>query len=152
MEIKIELSEKVKTTKIIIQAKQMNKEVEAIYESLSHVLATPSQIVFYKKNEEFYFPLNDILFFETSDNEVYAHTYNDAFEVKFRLYELESLLPHQFIRISKSSILNINHIYSIQRNLASASLVQFQSSKKQVYVSRMYFAALRERLKERGQS
>jgi len=39
---------------------------------------------------------------------------------------------------------------TINRNLASASLIQFYKSHKQVYVSRRYYKNLSERLTERS--
>ncbi|MCL2487401.1 MAG: LytTR family transcriptional regulator, partial [Oscillospiraceae bacterium] len=65
---------------------------------------------------------------------------------KQRLYELEELLPPHFVRISKSAIANTRHIFSINRNLAASSLVQFNRSHKQAYVSRKYYPALRQKL------
>ena len=44
--------------------------------------------------------------FETEEKVVYAHTKDDMFQVKYRLYELEEILPGYFMRISKSTILN----------------------------------------------
>jgi DNA-binding LytR/AlgR family response regulator len=38
-----------------------------------------------------------------------------AFEVKARLYELEAALPGYFVRVSRSAIASILHIYSIRR-------------------------------------
>lgn len=51
-------------------------------------------------------------------------------------HELEEMLPGVFMRVSKSAILNVDRIFSIERKLSSASVVQFQNSYKQVYASR----------------
>ncbi|MCL1808672.1 MAG: LytTR family transcriptional regulator [Clostridiales bacterium] len=91
-----------------------------------------------------------MLFFETSGENVYAHTAGDSFRIKFRLYELVEMLPGHFVRAAKSTIINIRHILSIDRNLASASLVQFHGSHKKVYVSRLYYQTLKCRLGERS--
>lgn len=53
------------------------------------------------------------------------------------------------MRVSKSTILNINHIYSITRNLTSSSIVEFQNTHKQVYVSRHYYKPLKFKLLEK---
>lgn len=80
---------------------------------------------------------------------IYAHTLNEVYQVKYKLYELEEILPQNFIRISKSTILNINHIYSITRNITSASLVEFKNTHKKVYVSRGYYKVLKLKLLEK---
>lgn len=105
--------------------------------------------IFYKNDIKYYLNLNDILFFETSENSVEAHTEKEVYKIKYRLYELEEILLNNFVRVSKSTILNVNQIYSINRNLTSSSLVQFYKSYKQVYVSRNYNKILKQRLEER---
>jgi len=82
---------------------------------------------------------SDILFFETNGNSIDSHTENDAFQVKHKLYELEEILPSNFVRVSKSTILNINKIYSIDKNIVGVSEVQFYKTHKQVHVSRLYY-------------
>lgn len=100
-------------------------------------------------NVEYYISLAEILFFETEDPNISAHTGDDIYQVKYKLYELEEILPNNFMRISKSTILNINHIYSITRNLTSSSIVEFQNTHKQVYVSRHYYKPLKFKLLEK---
>jgi len=90
------------------------------------------------------------LFFETGHDGVYAHTAADAFKTEFKLYELQEMLPEKFVRVSKSAIVNIVHILSISRNLASSSLIRFQRSHKQIYVSRFYYKDLKHKLNERN--
>ncbi|MDL2325417.1 LytTR family transcriptional regulator, partial [Ruminococcaceae bacterium OttesenSCG-928-A16] len=107
-------------------------------------------LVFYKQNQEFYFPLEEVLFFETEGEQVYAHTVGDAYRIKYRLYELEELLPRNFIRVAKSTIVNTAQVYSVTRNLTASSLVHFNGTHKQIYASRHYYKMLREKLNERN--
>ena len=67
----------------------------------------------------------------------------------YKLYELEEFLPGYFMRVSKSTILNTNHIYSITRSISSSSKVEFQNTHKQVYVSRYYYKPLKIKLLEK---
>ncbi len=53
------------------------------------------------------------------------------------------------MRISKSSIANLDRIYSITRNLTASSIVEFTGSSKRAMVSRIYYKSLIERLRER---
>ncbi len=90
------------------------------------------------------------LFFETEEDAVYGHTEREAYRIKERLYTLEKQLPDSFVRISKSTILNTEKVFSITRNITSSSLVQFTGTHKQVYVSRHYYKNMKERLSERS--
>ena len=73
----------------------------------------------------------------------------DAYKAKYKLYELEETLPRFFMRVSKSTILNTNHIFSIDRNLTASSVVAFTGTHKQVYVSRYYYKPLISKLEEK---
>lgn len=149
MKIKIEVDENTKEDEIILRCKNFDNRFIEIQKALEDILNKKNKIVFYKEEIEYYFSIENIIFFETEKNIINAHTKDDIYNVKYKLYELEDILPSQFVRISKSTILNINHIYSISRNLTSASLVQFKNTYKQVYVSRHYYKILKLKLSER---
>ena len=149
MKIKIDLNDDYKETEITIKCNKIDEEILKLEKTLKSSLHKDKSIIFYKDNKEYYFNLDNILFFETDTNYIYAHTTNDAYMVKKKLYELEEILPDNYIRVSKSTILNINQILSISHNFASSSLVEFNKSHKQVYVSRSYYKYLSVLLKER---
>ena len=86
---------------------------------------------------------------ETDGNAIQVHTRDDIYQTRYKLYELEELLPGQFMRVSKSAIMNTSHVYSITKNLSSSSVVQFRDTHKQVYVSRMYYKPLKCKLEEK---
>ena len=69
-------------------------------------------------------------------------------DAKYKLYELEDLLPNNFIRVSKSAIVNVSHIFSIDRNVTSSSCIKFNGTYKNVYVSRRYYKDLKNKLNE----
>lgn len=150
MKIRIELVPDLQEDEVLIRCGRVDDTVQKIQQYILEQSSLASKITFYKQNQEFYFPLDDILFFETEGENVYAHTVNDAYRIKYRLYELEEILPRYFARAAKSTIVNIMQVYSITRNLTASSLVQFINSHKQVYVSRYYYQELRRRLNERS--
>ena len=150
MNIRIEILPDISEDEIIIRCRQVTGQIQKIQKLLTDESAAVPQLTFLKENKEYYFPLKNIAFFETSENNVYAHTRNDIFRIRLRLYELEELLPRSFVRISKSTIVNVHQILTINRNLASTSLIQFYKSHKQVYVSRRYYKSLSERMSERS--
>ena len=53
----------------------------------------------------------------TFNNIDFYNEYRKIIDVGYTNYELEDILPSNFTRVSKSSIANINHIYSIDKNL-----------------------------------
>lgn len=148
MRIKVEVDENLKETEIQIRCQSLNEEVQRIQQMISNMAGKNEKLIFYKEGKEYYFSLKEIIFFESFENGINAHTRDNVYQTKYRLYELEEILPKNFLRVSKSTILNMDHIYSIDRTLAS-SLVQFEKTHKQVYVSRFYDKVLKKRLEER---
>ena len=149
MKIRIEVDDRIEENEVIVRCNELNDEIKNIQKVLAEILSKNKQIIFYKGNTEYYISLEDILFFETEESGIIAHTINDMYGVKYKLYELEDILPMNFLRVSKSTILNTNHIYSITRNITSSSLVEFKNTHKKVYVSRSYYKVLKLRLLEK---
>lgn len=149
MKIQIEVDSEIVEEEVLIRCRQLNSEVMKIQKMLEQAALKSNQFVFFKGEAEYYLPNEDILFFETDGGMVYAHTADDVFQVKYKLYELEELLPRTFLRISKSAIVNTDKIYSIHRNLTASSLIAFQHTHKEIYVSRSYYKVLKNKLDEK---
>lgn len=148
VKVRIEVDDTVTEDEVVIRCREINGTIQKIQQSVLQETQKVN-LVFYQGNTEYYLPLQTILFFETSQNGIDAHTADNVFQVRSKLYELEDLLPANFIRISKSTIANTDQIYSIDRSLASSSRIQFRQTHKQVYVSRNYYKSLKNRLEER---
>lgn len=145
MRIRIELADDLDETELVIRCADIDEEVRQLQRLLTN-RSSPPPIVFYREDREFYFSLQDVLFFESGDEQVFAHTGKEAYRVKFRLYELEELLPGHFMRVAKSTIVNTRQIFSIARNITSASCVRFRNTHKEIYVSRRYYPQLKEHM------
>ena len=105
------------------------------------------RLIFYKGTGEYYLDLSEILFFETEGNKIYAHTQKDAYEVRLKLYELESILPRYFSRVSKSTIANIRQVLLGGQVLFRNGHHSFYQTHKEVHVSRHYQSLLKENLR-----
>ena len=149
MKIRIEIDENLIEDEVVIHCASINEEVTKVQKAISEVVNASQKLVFYKDVTEYYLELHEILFFETDENGISAHTRKDVYQTKYKLYELEDLLPGFFMRVSKSTILNTRHIYSINRNLTASSVVAFTGTHKQVYVSRYYYKPLISKLEEK---
>ncbi|MBO7334281.1 MAG: LytTR family transcriptional regulator [Lachnospiraceae bacterium] len=146
MKIRVEVEPDLKDTEVVIRCNEVNETVIQLQNLINQAEKEKKRIVFYKDDTEFFIPLSNVLFFETSGEQVWAHTADEEFLVKYKLYELENMLPDMFMRVSKSTILNTAKIYSILRNLTAASKIEFYKSKKTVFVSRFYYKELKNKL------
>ena len=143
MKIKIEIDEALEEDVVLIQCSRLTEEISAVQRAVSEAAGTMQKFVW--QNVRYHYDI----WSNPDENGISAHTRTDAYQIKYRLYELEELLPRFFMRVSKSTILNTNHIYSINRNLTASSVVAFLNTHKQVYVSRYYYKPLISKLEEK---
>ena len=148
MKIRIELTDD-DEQEVVIRTKELNNTVKRIEHAIREITSMQNTFALFKDDTQYYLGLTDILFFETTDGGVCAHTAKDVYETKYKLYELEEILSASFMRVSKSTVLNTGKVYSITRNLTASSLVRFANTHKTVYVSRNYYKALIEKLEEK---
>lgn len=148
MKIKLDISPDYHEKEIIIKASKKDDELQEIVASIKAVESKFNHLNGYIGETVYSLELKDILFFETNDHNVYAHTINNAFLIHYRLYELDENLPDNFLRVSKSSILNVDEIMSFSRSVMG-NLVQFKNTYKQIYVSRRFVKDLKDKLNQR---
>jgi len=97
-----------------------------------------------KKGEDFELVnIQDVLYFEAVDNRTFLYTADEAMEIKQRLYELEEMLSDKdFVRISKSQIVNINKIKSLKPEL-NRTILATMCNGERLSISRRYVQAIK---------
>lgn len=149
MKLRIEMEDNLAEDEIIIRCRAITPEIMQLQTILQKEQSVSSHFIAYRGETEYYLDFRDILFFETEAGHIQVHTQNEVYETDYKLYELERILPTWFLRISKSAIVNCNQIFPVNRNLTAASLIQFQNTHKQIYVSRSYYKVLKSKLEEK---
>lgn len=128
---------------VIIKCRQIDEEILRLK---SHIELFDRKLSAKKENELYFINLSDVLYFESVDNRIYLYTEKDVLEIKQRLYELEYLLSDKdFIRISKSQIVNIQKIASLKPELNRTILATMCNGEK-LSISRKYVKPLRNLL------
>lgn len=76
---------------------------------------TLQKMFFFKDDKEYLFDISDAAYFEANNNKTFARIGNDFYEVRHKLYEIESIGRSKgFVRISKGVVVNINSIRSVE--------------------------------------
>ena len=91
MKIRIEVDENIQDDEVIIRCANLNEDIQNLQSAIKDALSKKNRIIFYKDNTQFYISLDEILFFETEETSISAHTLNNVYEVKYKLYELEAV-------------------------------------------------------------
>lgn len=145
MQVEFKQDKQLKEDQLIIKAKKLTPEIEAALAFLEEKLA--QKITLYQGSDEIILPLTSILFFETSDRHVWAHDREGSYLVKQTLRQLEASLPSDFVRASKSALVNCRQINAVKRSITGCEL-GFTASYKKVFVSRRYYQTLISHLHE----
>ena len=135
------ISEKKEKLLVNIECPAITPEIKKLKD---HILTYEGRIWASRGTGKLQIPLRDILYFESVDNKTFLYTIKQALEIPQRLYELEDSLKDQgFFRCSKSTIVNLNQIQSLQPELNRTILAAMNGGDR-ITVSRRYVKALLE--------
>ena len=142
MNIEIKIDEKIKENKIIVQVNEMTDEISNIIDLLKST--NNEKLKVYLDEELYFIDENDIETVYSSDGKVFVKANDKDYQSKMRLYELENILNKKtFLRISKSEIINISKVKSINTNLIGTIIITFFNGNK-TYSSRRYISKIKE--------
>lgn len=127
-------------TQIIIKCRQLDQKILRLK---SHIELFDNKLSAKKENELFLIHTSDVLYFEAVDHRTFLYTTDDVMEINQRLYELEQILSSKdFVRISKSQIVNINKILSLKPEL-NRTILATMCNNERLSISRKYVKAIR---------
>ena len=136
----IDIMEHAKDLRVTIQCRQVDEQVNRLK---SHIELFDNKSQAKMENEFCFVNAIDVLYFESVDNRIFLYTEDRVMEVKQRLYELELILSDKdFIRISKSQIVNVNKIHTLKPEL-NRTILATMCNGEQLYVSRKYVKSFR---------
>ncbi|HCN74546.1 LytTR family DNA-binding domain-containing protein [Pseudolactococcus plantarum] len=148
MKIKLEMIPKTRTEQIIFQLHELTAEHQELIDRLKTDKLL--EMILHKGDKKYRVLPKHILYFESVDKKTFAYTTDDVFEVREKLYQLEEKLStHQFIRISKSMILNVKQIHVIYPTLSGRFEAELENQER-VKISRNYVPALKRILGMKG--
>ncbi|MCI9137968.1 MAG: LytTR family transcriptional regulator [Lachnospiraceae bacterium] len=103
MKVRIEMDESLEEEESVIRCRKIDETILRLQAAVMEREGSARSITLRQGDTEYYLPLGEILFFETENKIIYAHTRDKMLVTKYKLYELEGILPGSFLRISKSA-------------------------------------------------
>lgn len=125
---------------IIVKCYNINSELLSV---LNKIKTQGNLLIAYIGNEIHRVNPLEIFYIESVDNKTFLYCENKVYEVKQKLYEFEELAMHDFLRISKSTIINLSKIKSLVP-LVSGRLEAVLSNGERVIISRQYVIELKK--------
>ncbi len=97
-------------------------------------------------DETHFIPLGDVLYFEAVDDRTFFYTARETYETPSRLHTVEEkLAATPFVRISRSTVVNLRQVKCMKREKNARLLVTLTNGEALI-VSRQYMPTIRERL------
>ncbi len=144
MQVKINEIGRDKPELVEIHCYEVSEEVREI---TAFVKSRQGQLTGFTNEKMYEIAITDILYIEAVDNRVFIYTKDEVYETKHRLYKLEEMLSEKnFLRISKSTLLNLMKVSSIKPAMNSRFIAVLFSG-EQISISRKYVPALKKALK-----
>lgn len=141
---KITKAEKTQPEVVEIHCHKISDEVKEI---VAFVKSRQGQLTGVIDDRQFEIALGDIFYIEAVENKVFIYTQSKVYETKQKLYELEGVLKEKkFLRISKSTLLNLMKISSIKPALNGRFTAVLYSG-EEIVISRKYVPELKKALK-----
>lgn len=154
MEIKVctNISKEYECIEVCINAPERNETVQILEnELLSKSSKSIQQIIGMQDNNIFIINISDIKLFFSEEKNNFCKTKEGVYKIKEKLYYLEEILcKKDFIRISNSAIININHVKCFNASIIGKIVVKFKDGSEES-VSKRRTSEIMKFLKDRGE-
>ncbi len=144
MDVEIEQVGRERKEQVLIRCHAVTEEVREI---AAFVKSRQGRLTGMKDSRQYEIAVSDIYYFESVDGKTFLYTKEQVYETAYRIYELESMLRSKnFLRVSKSMLLNLMKIRSIQSAL-NGRFAAVLLSGEEVIISRSYVKGLKAALR-----
>lgn len=143
MKITIEALPEGQEEEIVIRSNSIDSELMDLIYALK---AGRSRLTAFAEDGIVRLDPRDVFYFESVDSKVCACCEKHVYEIKQKLYELETIFEHtDFVRISKAMIVNVAKISRIVPNF-NGRLEAVLKNGESVVISRQYVPDLKKKL------
>lgn len=124
-----------------------HKISDEVREIVAFVKSRQGQLTGTADDRQYEIAVADVYYIESVDNKAFLYTKDKVYETRQKLYELEEMLKEKhFLRVSKSTLLNLMKVSAIRPALNSRFTAVLFSG-EQVVITRKYVPELKKALK-----
>lgn len=140
MDIKVRtnISSEFQDIEVCINAPERNEAVQRLEnELLSKQEKVIKNIIGIQNNDIFIINILDVIVFFSEEKNNFCKTKDGVYKIKEKLYYFEEVLPKKdFIRISNSAIININHVKCFNTSIIGKIIVKFKDGSEEMVSKR----------------
>ncbi|MBR4913874.1 MAG: LytTR family transcriptional regulator DNA-binding domain-containing protein [Clostridiales bacterium] len=143
MKVSIDISAEYKEPFAVIHTDKVTSEIQRVID----VLGTSETPITALQNEEDIVVLQpkDIFMVRVEDGDTIIYGARNQYRSRKRLYELAEQLGKQFMQISKTTLINLSYMDSIEPGFSGTLLLKLKNGSKD-YVSRKYLPEFKKYL------
>ena len=134
MQVKIEIAPEYTPARAVIYTDRLTPEIQRALDVLG---AKNSPILGQHKERTLLLTPQDIYMARVENGEAVLYTQREKFSSRKRLYELREQLGEDFLQISKSCVVNISFIQSVEAGIGGGMLLKMKNGLSE-YISRKY--------------
>lgn len=128
---------------VIVRCRRMDERVSRLVELLR---LSSARLTGEQDGQTCILEEDDVLYIDTVDRGTFLYTADGVYESRLRLYELEEqLAPRDFVRVSKSAIVNFDQVKSLRPDLGGRLRLTL-SNGEVVVANRQYVPAIKKKL------
>lgn len=130
-------------TEVTVRCERLDERVSRLLELLR---LSDARLVGEKEGQTHVLEEDQVLYIDTVDRGTFLYTADGVYESRLRLYELEEQLgPRDFLRVSKSAIVNFGRVKSLRPDFGGRLLLTM-SNGEVVVANRQYVPAIKKKL------
>ena len=134
MKVSVEITPGVKEPYAVIYTAQVTEEIQRTIDLLG---TGDTPVIAYHEEKLIILQPEDIFMVRVEDGDTILYGITQKFRSRKRLYELSFQLGKQFMQISKSTLVNLSYLDSVEPGLGGTMLLKLKNGCKD-YVSRKY--------------
>ena len=132
MKLELNIDEKVKETLVVVNANKVDKEIRDL---INYIEYSSDYLIGIVEDKASIIDIDEIIRVYIEDRKTFVVTVKDTYVVKKKLYEVESMVTRNFIKISQSEIANIRFIKNLDFSNTGTIVIKYKNSDIS-YVSR----------------
>ena len=142
MKVSVEITPGVKEPYAVIYTAQVTEEIQRTIDLLG---TGDTPVTAYHEEKLIILQPEDIFMVRVEDGDTILYGAKQKFRSRKRLYELSIQLGKQFMQISKSTLVNLSYLDSVEPGLGGTMLLKLKNGCKD-YVSRKYLPGFKRYL------
>lgn len=144
MKVKIELQENLMEPYAVIYTEELTDQISKVAKILG--AETKEDFLILEQNEKYLvMKPEEIFMVRFEENQVVLYGDKNKYHSRHRLYEVEQQLGSLFMRISKTTLINLKQIESVEPSLSGTMYLKLKNGCKD-YISRKYLPAFKSYL------